>query len=641
MRQLSLRARILVAFSVGALASCASMAVLSFELTRQMQLATRERSAVRAAYLDARVVGAGLAADQADVLEVLRELDTGANRRALLRRDGRWYARSVDVGLTDAVPAGLAAEVAAGRPMVQRVTIAGTPHVVTGVPLPGGDQFYVVDSLRELDATLRLLSWILVAVATGTTLAGALLGAYTARRVVRPLRSVTAAAREIGAGDLDARLDPKAEPDLEELAGAFNHMVEELARRMERDRRFAADVSHELRSPLQTLTAAVDVMANRRDHLDPRARRALDLIVEESSRFRNLVTDLLELAREGAEPELEPVDVLELARRACRNTGVDPTLVVDRTDGDVVWSLDRRRFDRVLANLLDNARRYGGGAVLVSVGSQPGRRYVEVDDGGPGVAVEDQGRIFERFVRGRTAGTRGSNDGVGLGLALALAHAHAHGGDITVENLPAGGARFRVTLPKPAQAGPRSSLAAVAPLLLVGVLVGAVAGCGITGEDNPRAVSSPPPLKPPTAGDQADGVVHKRLYLVRDGLLTPVLRPAVRTATPAELIGDLSAGPTEQEAAAGFTSALAGADLVRSVQVQGSVAVVELVAPADVNRGDETLAYAQMVLTLTQRQEISGVTFTVGGVRIAVPRADALLSEGPLRAADYTALLAR
>lgn len=447
-RRLSLRTRILAAFAVGALVSCAAMAAVSFALTRQVQVGARERSAVRTAYVDARVVGTALTAERPDLVEVLRSLDTGSSRRALLRRDGRWYARTADVGLTAAVPATLTNAVAAGRPAIQRVRIAGAePALVIGIPLADGDQFYVVDSLRELDNTLRALSWILVSVACGTTVASALLGAYIARRVVRPLAAVTAAARDISAGDLRARLNPATEPDVRELAAAFNHMVDELSARMARDRRFAADVSHELRSPLQTLSSAVSVLRNRRDDLDARTRTALDLVVAESSRFEQLVTDLLDLARGDAPPDIESVDVLALTRYACRSAGVDPALVADQTAGDDQWPVDRRALERVIVNLLVNAQRYGGGAVAVTVGSTDAHRYVWVDDDGPGVAAADRERIFERFVRGRAAGARGAAEGTGLGLALVAAHARAHGGTARVTDRPSGGARFEVSLP--------------------------------------------------------------------------------------------------------------------------------------------------------------------------------------------------
>jgi two-component system sensor histidine kinase MtrB len=422
------------------------MALLSYELTRGSLLSERERTATRTTYFDATVVQAGLASDRSDVVEVLRSLDTGALRRPVLHRDGQWYARGADSGVTAAIPVSLQELVAQGHPGVQRVRTESGAALVFGVPLSASTAFYEVHSLQELENTLRVLGLILALVAGGTTIAGAGFGWYVTRRVLRPLASVANAAQGIAAGDLDARLDPAVEPELERLTSSFNHMVNQLARRIERDRRFAADVSHELRSPLQTLAAAAGVLTARSAHLDPRSATAASLVAEEVNRFQALVTDLLELAR-GDQP-LEPtaVDVAGLARRVCQARGISADIVNIEPDTDTVWHVDRRRFEQVLANLVENAIHHGGGAVAISVGHQGGVRFVEVDDEGPGVVPEDRGTIFDPFVRGRTANARGDSNGTGLGLALVAQHVKAHGGQIRMSDRPGGGARFRIEL---------------------------------------------------------------------------------------------------------------------------------------------------------------------------------------------------
>jgi len=111
-----------------------------------------------------------------------------------------------------------------------------------------------------------------------------------------------------------------------------------------------------------------------------------------------------------------------------------------------VWNVDRRRFEQVLTNLLDNADQHGGGAIAVRLGRVAATRYLEVDDEGPGVSPDERDVIFDRFVRGRSAGARGHGEGTGLGLALVAQHVHAHGGRIQVVDRPGGGARFRVEL---------------------------------------------------------------------------------------------------------------------------------------------------------------------------------------------------
>lgn len=448
MRRFGIRARVTTGFACGALVLSSSMAVASYEITRGSLLAGRERTATRAAYLDATVVSSGLLAEDPDIVDVLRSLDTGGARRTVLRLDGTWYARSVDAGLTDAIPADLQSTVAAGRSGIQRVRTGTGAAVVVGIPLTSTAAFYVIDSLQELESTLRVLALVLGLVAAATTAAGAGLGRYATRRVLQPLTSVAGAAEEIAAGDFTTRLDPAAEPELQRLTTSFNHMVDQLARSIERDRAFAADVSHELRSPLQTLAAATSVLSRRQAHLDDRTAVAVHLIVQEVARFQLLVSNLIELALADQAPERTPVRLDELARRVCASRGIPEQIVTVEPDANTTWNIDRRRFEQILTNLLDNADRHGGGAIAVRLGSTTGGSYLEVDDEGPGVRHRDRDAIFGRFVRGHASRTRGHGDGVGLGLALVARHVSVHGGRVTVGDRPGGGARFRVELPR-------------------------------------------------------------------------------------------------------------------------------------------------------------------------------------------------
>jgi two-component system sensor histidine kinase MtrB len=376
------------------------------------------------------------------VLEVLRSLDTGSDRYVLLHRDSQWHSRSADLAVDTAVPVSLRQMTAGGEAGAQRVRRDGQPAVVVGVPLPGSATFYEIISWRELERTLQTLALVLTAVAIMVAAGGVAVGWYVTRYTLRPLGVVAAAAQRIAAGNLTTRLDPDTEPDLASLSVAFNDMADQLVRRLERDRRFAADVSHELRSPLQMLGAAASVIDKRRDRLDERTTAA-GLLTAEIERFQTLVHDLLELARSDQPVQRERVDMLALVTRVClaRRAPVD---VVDATaDAPVMWCVDRRRVEQVLINLIDNAMRYGGGPTAVRVGDG----FIEVDDAGPGVAEADRVSIFDRFVRGPAANARGDTGGTGLGLAIVAEHAAAHGGYATVTASPAGGARFRIDLP--------------------------------------------------------------------------------------------------------------------------------------------------------------------------------------------------
>jgi len=450
-RELGLRARVTAVFALGALALSASLAITAYELTRQNLLGERERTLVRAAYFDAAVVRDGLRGQRPAVADVLRNLDTGDARRPLLRRGGQWFARTADVGITESVPAGLQRTVESGVPAVQRVELRGDPALVVGVPLPGvAANYYEVNSLSELRRTLNVLATVLGLVALVTTLAGAGVGYAISRRVLGPLGQVARAAGKIASGDLSTRVERDRDPDLDTLAVAFNRMVDEVQARSEADRRFAADVSHELRSPLQTLSAATSVLHRRRDRLDERTAAAVDLLDAEVDRFEQLVTDLLELARSDRPAQHQPTDVVALVRAVALHRGL-PGEAVEVAGIGRMAEVDPRRCEQVLANLLDNADKHGGGTVRVGVEVTAERVRLEVDDEGPGIPPDERELVFDRFARGRAASARGGSAGIGLGLALVGSHVLAHRGRVWVEDRPGGGSRFVVDLPAQVQ----------------------------------------------------------------------------------------------------------------------------------------------------------------------------------------------
>ena len=151
-----------------------------------------------------------------------------------------------------------------------------------------------------------------------TVLLAGVLGWWTSRRLLRPLSRVATAAGEIATGGLDARMPPENDPDLARLAGSFNDMADAVQARIEREARFASDVSHELRSPITALTAAVEVLDGRRTDLPERSQQALDVVVSQVRRFDHMVMDLLELSRidaGSAELHREEVQLRELVPR--------------------------------------------------------------------------------------------------------------------------------------------------------------------------------------------------------------------------------------------------------------------------------------------------------------------------------------
>jgi signal transduction histidine kinase len=227
-------------------------------------------------------------------------------------------------------------------------------------------------------------------------------------------------------------------------------MVDALAARIERDARFVADVSHELRSPLTGLVTSVEVLGARREELSPRGRQALGFVEAELGRFRRTLDDLLQLARMDGDRSLGPVgefSMTTLVRELLAVTGRPVSLLDAEPEARTVVRADKPAIERALRNLVDNADRHGGGVRCVHVAAQDGSVLISVDDAGPGVPAEDRERVFERFARGHRA-ARGSLPGAGLGLAIVAETAARHGGATWCAAAPEGGARFTLSLPR-------------------------------------------------------------------------------------------------------------------------------------------------------------------------------------------------
>lgn len=463
--RLGLRARITFAFAATTAVLSALMAGTTWGLTRENLINQREASATSQFREDANTIERQI--DAIEDPEALTEAEVRALRDTLqgLEPTGaRPVLEISDLELanvttfsSEAIPDPLRQQVEAGEGARMLVTIDGDPELVLGIPVADGQAtFYEIVSFSELESTLRSLAVSLFGASVVTTLVGGTLGYWLSRRTLRPLANVGLAAEAIAGGRLDTRLEGTDDPDLNVLVSSFNHMAQALEERIDRDGRFASDVSHELRSPLMTLAASVSVLASRREEMpDDASRSALDLMEADVSRFQQLVDDLLEISRFDAgvaRLSLEEVRLPELVRQAVAMHRSDdpPTVEIDADLAGMVVRADKRRLVRILDNLLGNAGAYGGGAVRVAVESAGDSVLIAVEDGGPGVPPEDRDRIFDRFSRGAGAGRRSaSGDGVGLGLALVAEHARLHGGRTWVEGRPDGqdGARFVVQLP--------------------------------------------------------------------------------------------------------------------------------------------------------------------------------------------------
>lgn len=450
-RRLGLRSRLTAAFALGAALLSALLALVTYTLVRDNLVSQRENAATRQAYFDASEMRNGLRRSGAEPAQLLATLaPSGASSFVLV--DDVPYSTDLDIGLNE-YPEALRAEVIAGRPSRMRYSLDGEARVAIGVPLPAvGASYFESASFEEVESALGSLTIALLVAGALTTVAGASLGAAAGRSVLRPLAEVRQAAVAIAGGRLDTRVSTVDDADLGKLVTSFNDMARALQERIERDARFASDVSHELRSPLTTLAASIEVLQGRRDEMPERAQSALDLLVADVQRFTVMVTDLLEISRfdaGNASLQLDQVRIAELVSLAVALHRTPVPVEVDPAAASCVVQVDKRRLVRVLANLLDNAEAYGGGPTLVSVEMVDDEVCIAVTDEGPGVDAAERNRIFERFSRGgAVAGRRGTSEGVGLGLALVKEHVALHGGHAWVEDGPGGiGARFVVALP--------------------------------------------------------------------------------------------------------------------------------------------------------------------------------------------------
>lgn len=366
----------------------------------------------------------------------------------------------------------------------QAVNVGGFgPFRVAAAKVPGdGEDTTVIvgHSLAEVHQTTRDLTVIFTLVGlAGVALAG-LVGGYLVRLGLRPLDRLAATAARVSAtplasGEVVLRerlptsdVDPGTE--VGQVAAAFNQMLDHVERSLqvrqgseERLRRFVADASHELRTPLAVVSGYTELAARRADQLPGEVTRSLERIGSETTRMSAMVQDLLLLARldSGAKLAAEPVELARIVVDACADaqvTGPQHTWVLELTESAAEMELtgDAGRLHQVLLNLLTNARLHTppGSQVTVRLIDDGTSAVIEVEDNGPGIPVELQERIFDRFVRGddsrahlpNITGQDAGPSSTGLGMAIVRAIVTAHGGTVAVHSQP-GRTVFAVRLP--------------------------------------------------------------------------------------------------------------------------------------------------------------------------------------------------
>lgn len=446
-----LRARIVVYFSLATFIGVVILSVVTFAATRNYLLDKATASARSQAIANAQLVRSLVGAARTDAGEVVTNLRTETGGYAVLHlgSEDLFYAQAPLRFTQSNLPAPFVRNAIRGTSGVQRVDFNGRPFEAVGVSIPAIDATYFeVFPISDVADTLGTIRSTLIAAVIGITIAAGLIGFLLSGNVLLPLRRVTAAAKTIAEGALETRLDSERDPDLQRLVESFNGMADAVQERIEREERFASDVSHELRSPITSLGAAVGVLQARADDFSERNRQAIEIIAAQIRRFDRTVMDLLELSRLDAragQDQLEETHLTSLVERITARHGYDKVLVVSDLGSDDLVLVDKRRIERILVNLLDNARDHAGGASDILLSSNDEHLLLIVDDNGPGIGVSERLRIFERFARGTSSR---NSIGSGLGLAIVSEHARAMGGRAFVDTSPSGGARFVVTIPR-------------------------------------------------------------------------------------------------------------------------------------------------------------------------------------------------
>ncbi len=321
-------------------------------------------------------------------------------------------------------------------------------------------ELYYVFLLTEQQTIVNIIGQLLV-------LAGFLLiimiggvSWYVIRQVINPVRDAAEIAEQLTAGDLNRRMQVIGQDEMARLAISFNEMAVSMQQQISRlenlsrlQQRFVSDVSHELRTPLTTIRMASEVIAESKEKMDPAAARSAELLQSQIARFETLLTDLLEVSRFDASASI--LELKETDMKTLVDQTIDQLQLADleqiRTDfpeEPVLASVDPRRIERVLRNLISNAIDHSEGKTIEITIRQSAREVsVGVRDHGIGFTERESERLFDRFWRADPSRSR-LRGGTGLGLSISLDDAKLHQGTLKAWGAPGKGANFVLTVPK-------------------------------------------------------------------------------------------------------------------------------------------------------------------------------------------------
>lgn len=453
-----MRRRLAVMFVAVAGVSAGALAVGAAVITQSYRVDQFNDRAHLNIVRDVRLLAAGAPTEA--VAARLRDIQRPGGSAVIVIEDGQ-VVTSVDSLTLAQIPDGMREEVAAepGAIVDADTDLADGSTLVVGTldETTGAELYFffprqeLLRSINDLRVTLGI-GWVIVVVIAG------LVGTLVARQTLRPIRSAADAARSVAEGLLDTRLPVRGDDEFGEWASSFNRMVAALEEKIhalaaagERERRFTADVAHELRTPLSAVLAAASHLEQRASDVPDDVAEVTQLLVGAARRLDRLTAELLELHRlEGGQEELhvEAVDLASAIAGATAAHGWRDRVRISEHQR-VVVETDRRRVDRIVVNLVANALQHGGTDARVDVWSEAGDAVVSVSDDGPGISPENLSRVFDRHFKVRVDrhADGAASGGSGLGLSIAQESAQRLGGRLTVTSTPGLGATFVLRLP--------------------------------------------------------------------------------------------------------------------------------------------------------------------------------------------------
>jgi signal transduction histidine kinase len=442
----SLRGRLLLSFSYLLLLAVIALAVpLAINIERRARAELEARLAASAQVIASSVVelvdpDKSLRPLRDVVTEFSDDLDAGVvvtDRRARVLADSSGELDGVQIDERPEIEAALEAGERVRQPDPSGNALFGAVPVVSDGEVIGAVR--VAEDLSEFNSSVLRSRLVLAAVGLFVVAGGMAVAWTLASSLARPLRNLTTTARRLGSGDLSARADASGPRDVAEVASAMNAMAADLASGVELQKDFVANASHQLRTPLTGLRIRLEGIAS---DGGPHTKSATAALAE-VDRLSALVEDLLLLARSATtESTAQSVDLAASVRDAVqrwrpRAHERDQVMLEDTTTVVEICA-DPDDVSGVLDNLIENAIAYcpDGARIRVEAAALNGEGRLIVHDNGPGISPEDQGRIFERFYRGRTG--RQSGPGTGLGLAIVREVAERWGGKAEVESTSQG-----------------------------------------------------------------------------------------------------------------------------------------------------------------------------------------------------------